>query len=37
MEMISNNFNWFVGVVEDRMELLKLGCVCVCVVGLYLF
>ncbi|WPK18025.1 hypothetical protein [Escherichia phage BYEP02] len=33
MEMISNNLNWFVGVVEDRMDPLKLGRVRVRVVG----
>lgn len=35
MEMISNNLNWFVGVVEDRMDPLKLGRVRVRVVGLH--
>ncbi|EAA6275618.1 phage tail protein [Salmonella enterica subsp. enterica] len=35
MEMISSSLNWFVGVVEDRMDPLKQGRVRVRVVGLH--
>ncbi|QQG32082.1 baseplate hub subunit and tail lysozyme [Citrobacter phage CkP1] len=37
MDMISNNLEWFVGVVEDRMDPLKMGRVRVRVVGLHPF
>ncbi|AFU64090.1 baseplate hub subunit and tail lysozyme [Salmonella phage STML-198] len=37
MDMINNNVEWFVGVVEDRMDPLKQGRVRVRVIGLHPF
>ena len=37
MEMMSNQVSWFTGVVEDRMDPLKLGRVRVRVIGLHPF